>query len=64
MCAAEGIEYRRPLRAGAGVEIAHGRIREHVPRLSGDRSLSPDLTKLTRLIQAGTFTSIASEIQS
>ncbi|MDX1646961.1 MAG: histidine ammonia-lyase, partial [Longimicrobiales bacterium] len=36
MCAAEGIEYRRPLRAGRGVERAHGRLRRRIRRLTGD----------------------------
>ena len=64
MCAAEGIEYRRPLRAGLGVEIAHGRIRERVPRLDGDRVLGPDLEALTELIKSGTFAGIAQELES
>ena len=62
--AAEGIEYRRPLRAGLGVEIAHGRIRERVPRLDGDRVLGPDLEALTVLVQSGTFAGIAQELES
>lgn len=64
MCAAEGIEYRRPLRGGKGVEVAHEIIRRKVPRLTGDRSLSSDLEELTRLIQAGSFTDIAPEAPS
>lgn len=59
MCAAEGIEYRRPLRAGAGVEVAHRRVRECVARLSGDRSLGPDLEAMTDLVRKGSFTGIA-----
>jgi histidine ammonia-lyase len=63
MCAAEGIEYRRPLRAGRGVEIAHERIRAAVPRLDGDRALGPDLDALTKVVQAGSFAGIAQELQ-
>lgn len=58
MCAAEGIEYRRPLRAGQGVEVAHERLRARVPRLTGDRSLGPDLDTMTEMVRAGTFTGI------
>jgi histidine ammonia-lyase len=61
MCAAEGIEYRRPLRAGRGVELAHARVRERVPRLSGDRALGSDLETLTDLVRAGEFARIAQE---
>ena len=59
MCAAEGIEYRRPLRGGVGVEIAHGRVRDRVARLSGDRALGPDLDAMTELVRGGSFTGIA-----
>jgi histidine ammonia-lyase len=62
MCAAEGIEYRRPLRAGRGVERAYERIRDRVPRLSGDRSLGPDLDAVSELVRNGSFHSIAEEI--
>lgn len=55
MCAAEGLEYRRPLRSGDHVETAWDRIREHVPRLDGDRALGTDLDTLTELVRSGTF---------
>jgi histidine ammonia-lyase len=61
MCAAEGLEYRRPLRSGELVEEAWSRIRDQVPRLDGDRTLGPDLDALTRLVQAGTFHELAQE---
>ena len=61
MCAAEGLEYRRPLRSGAHVEAAWGRVREHVPRLDGDRALGPDLDALTELVRSGTFHDIAQD---
>lgn len=61
MCAAEGIEYRRPLRAGRGVETAHTAVRGRVARLSGDRPLGPDLEALTELVQSGALAEIALE---
>jgi histidine ammonia-lyase len=63
MCAAEGIEYRRPLKAGRGVELAHARVRERVARLSGDRALGPDLDALTDIVQAGALAGIVKELQ-
>jgi histidine ammonia-lyase len=59
LCAAEGIEHRRPLRAGRGVEAAHARIRGRVARLQGDRALAPDLDALTELVQSGELAQIA-----
>ena len=58
VCAAEGIEYRRPLRAGRGVEAAHATLRTRVPRLDGDRPLGPDLDAATELVRAGSFSHI------
>ncbi|MFQ5535879.1 MAG: histidine ammonia-lyase [Gemmatimonadota bacterium] len=55
MAAAEGIEHRRPLRAGDGVETAHARIRKMVEPLDGDRVLSGDLEKVAEAIRAGAF---------
>jgi histidine ammonia-lyase len=62
MCAAEGIEYRRPLLGGRGVEITYGRVRAQVDRLTGDRMLGPDLDALTSAVRAGTFSGIAEEL--
>ena len=64
MCAAEGIEYRRPLKAGRGVEVAHARVRATVPRLTGDRALGPDLEALTDIVHAGTLAGIAQELDA
>jgi histidine ammonia-lyase len=56
MCAAQGIEYRRPLRAGAGVERAHAAVRTRVPPLDGDRSPARDLEAVRGLVRDGAFT--------
>lgn len=53
MVAAEGLEYRRPLRSSAAVELAHARIRSIVPRWAGDRSPAPDLTALADALATG-----------
>jgi histidine ammonia-lyase len=62
MCAAEGLEYRRPLRGGRGVEVGYERVRARVARLDGDRSLGPDLDALTELVQSASFSGIAEEL--
>jgi histidine ammonia-lyase len=56
MCAAQGIEYRRPLHAGAGVERAHATIRKRVAALDGDRSTTRDLEAIRALVRDGAFT--------
>lgn len=56
--AAEGLEYRRPLRSSIPVERAHDLIRTLVPRQSGDRSPSPDIIRLADALASGLFDSI------
>lgn len=63
MCAAEGIEYRRPLRAGRGVEDVWQAVRSRVPRLTGDRMLGPDLEALTELVSSGVVADIVARYE-
>jgi histidine ammonia-lyase len=55
LCAAEALEYQRPLRSGDGVERVHATVREVVPRRTADRPPAPDIAALERLIRAGRF---------
>jgi len=56
MCAAQGIDYRAPLRPGRGVARAHGAVRALVAPLGSDRVLSGDITVLAEAVAAGRFT--------
>lgn len=64
MCAAQGIDYRRPLRSGAGVEAAWATLRDSVPPLEGDRVLGPDLDTLHAMIRSGVFADITKEFDA
>jgi histidine ammonia-lyase len=55
---AEGIEHRRPLRAGEGVERAHAIVREIAAPLTHDRALSGDIARVASAVRAGRFDSI------
>ncbi len=55
LCAAQGVEYRRPLRAGHGVEEAVRRARAVVPPLERDRPLHADIAALARAVHEGRF---------
>ena len=46
MCAAQGLDYRAPLKPGRGVRTAHERVRAVVPPLERDRVLSADIAAL------------------
>jgi histidine ammonia-lyase len=57
LAAAEGLEFRRPLKAGLGVERAFAQLRLVAPRLDQDRALSSDIEKVAQTIRAGKFES-------
>jgi histidine ammonia-lyase len=57
MCAAQGLDYRRPLRSSLRLEDAHATIREIVPTLTSDRVVAPDIALLADAISAGRFVS-------
>jgi histidine ammonia-lyase len=59
VCAAQGIEHRRPLRAGGGVEAAYAVVRDSVPALEGDRPLADDLRAAAAAVRRGAFTPAA-----
>src|SRR5213594_2897548 len=55
LAAAQGLEYRRPLKAGVGVERAFAAVRKIAPPLVQDRSLSADITHVAEAIRRGDF---------
>lgn len=55
MSAAQGLDYRAPLKPAREVERAKVVVRSVVPRLAEDRVLSGDIEKLTVKIRTGAF---------
>jgi histidine ammonia-lyase len=55
MCAAQGLDFRRPLRAGREVERAHEAVRAVLPLLTQDRILSPEIEAMAAAVRAGDF---------
>ena len=53
LCAAQAVEFHRPLRAGTGVERALRTVRTRVRRLDRDRVLSGDIASLSDLVGEG-----------
>lgn len=53
MCAAQGLDYRLPLRPSPSVEAAHRAIRSRVPHLAEDRIPAPDIEAVAALIRSG-----------
>ena len=53
MCAAQGLEYRRPLKASREVERAYDTVRTVVAHLDADRATAADVAALAKVIRAG-----------
>jgi histidine ammonia-lyase len=57
LAGAEGLEHRRPLKAGVGVERAFAVLRKIAEPLTQDRSLSGDIARVAEAIRRGDFDS-------
>ena len=55
LAAAEGLEYRRPLKAGRGIERAFAVLRKIAPALTDDRTLAGDIARVAEAIRRGDF---------
>jgi histidine ammonia-lyase len=58
LCAAQGLEFHKPLRPARGVEAAYRHIREHVRPLGRDRTLHRDLEAVERLVRSGSMRAV------
>ncbi|AXC11831.1 Histidine ammonia-lyase [Acidisarcina polymorpha] len=55
MAAAQGLDYRAPMKAAREVEMARVRVRELVARLGEDRVLAGDIEVLAEAVRNGSF---------
>jgi len=55
LCAAQMLEFRKPLRPGLGVHEAYNRVRVLVVKLEEDRVLSTDMARLAQAVKDGVF---------
>ena len=53
LCAAQAIEFHRPLASSPAIEALHARLRAKVARLSVDRMMAPDIEAATALVAEG-----------
>jgi histidine ammonia-lyase len=57
LAAAEGLEHRRPLKSGVGVERAFAIVRKFAEPLTQDRPLASDIARVAEAIRRGDFDS-------
>ena len=55
LCGAQGLEFRRPLKAGVGVEKIHAIVRQAAPFLKSDASPAPMIAAVRAQILSGKY---------
>lgn len=55
LCAAQMLDFRKPLKPGKGAQEAYEIVRSFVPMLENDRVLAPDIAMMTRAVKDGAF---------
>lgn len=53
LCAAQGIDFRAPLKTSAALLAVQGALRAEVPVLTKDRALAPDMTRAAQMVRDG-----------
>ena len=61
LCAAQGIDYLRPLKSGVPIETAYERIRREIPHVAVDRVLSKDIEHMIRIMNDRDFIRLAED---
>jgi len=59
LCAAQGLDLRRPLKTTAALEAVHATIRAQVPAMMTDRPLAPDIEAVRAMIDDGSLIAAA-----
>jgi histidine ammonia-lyase len=62
LCAAQGIDYLRPLKAGMTVEAAYRHIRSKIAHVSADRVLSTDIEQMIGIMSEGEFVRLSQDV--
>ncbi len=62
LAAAQGVDFRRPMRTSAALLRAHDLIRSRVPFWAVDRAFAPDLETIRREVEIGAFVAFVPEL--
>jgi len=63
LCAAQGLDFRLPLKPGRGALAAHEAVRGIVPHLNEDRPPAPDIEALATAVRDGLLDGLAPEAE-
>jgi histidine ammonia-lyase len=62
LCAAQGLDFLRPLKPGRGVLSVYELLRRHVTHLEEDRVLRHDLDRILPLLEDGSLLTAAEDV--
>jgi histidine ammonia-lyase len=58
LCAAQMLDFRKPLKPGIGVQKVYEIVRSFVTMLEQDRVLAPDIATMTKAVKEGVFNAV------
>ena len=62
LCAAQGLDFRKPLRPARKLQEAYTRIRAEIAHLDEDREPHPDIRALAQMIRTGAFDALLASV--
>ncbi len=62
LCSAQGLDFRKPLKAGAGAEAAYKLVRSKITHLKEDRTLYLDINNARDMVIKGEVLSAAEDV--
>jgi histidine ammonia-lyase len=62
LAAAQGVDFRKPLRTSLALQEVMGLVRERVPFYDRDRQFSPDIEAISELVREGAFRRFAADL--
>ncbi|MDP4823547.1 MAG: histidine ammonia-lyase [Aestuariivirgaceae bacterium] len=62
MAGAEGIDFRRPLKSSAAIEVAHETLRAKIAPRTVDRVFGPEIELVSSLVQQGVFSAFTGDL--
>ena len=62
LCSAQGLDFRKPLRAGVGAEAAYKLVRSRIPHLKDDRILHHDINQARDMVLKGEVVSAVEDV--
>ena len=64
LCAAQGLDFRRPMKSGKVIDACHALVREHIAFAEEDRIFGDDINIAAKLVADGSLVSLSEKIAS